>query len=40
LRTFGEGCPKGFVIWAVMQLSQFQGYHSEHFFGRVQQACG
>jgi len=32
LRTFGEGCPKGLVIWAVIQLSQFRGYHSDHFF--------
>jgi hypothetical protein len=34
LRTFGEGCPKGVVIWAVMQLSRFRGYHSNHFFNR------
>jgi hypothetical protein len=32
LRTFDEGCPKGLVIWAVIQLSQFQGYYSDHFF--------
>jgi hypothetical protein len=31
-RTFGEGCPKVYIIWAVMQLSHFLGYRSNHFF--------
>jgi ketosteroid isomerase-like protein len=35
LRTFGEGYPKGFVIWAVIPLSHFQGYHSDHFFNSI-----
>jgi hypothetical protein len=26
LGAFGEGCPKGLVIWAVMQFSHFLGY--------------
>jgi hypothetical protein len=30
--TFGEGCPKGLVIWAVIQLSHFLGYLSDRFF--------
>jgi hypothetical protein len=35
LRTFGEGGLKGLVIWAVMPLSQFRGYHSDHFFNSI-----
>jgi hypothetical protein len=35
LRTFGEGCPKGLVIWAVMPLSHFWGYHSDRFFNSI-----
>jgi hypothetical protein len=35
LRTFGEGCPKSVVIWAVMPLSHFRGYHSDHFFNSI-----
>jgi hypothetical protein len=33
--TFGDGCPKGLVIWAVMQLSHFWGYHSDRFFNSI-----
>jgi hypothetical protein len=33
--TFGEGCPKGLVISAVMQLSQFRDYHSDPFFNSI-----
>jgi hypothetical protein len=29
--TFGEGGPKGVVIWAVMPLSHVRGCHSDHF---------
>jgi hypothetical protein len=32
LRTFGEGCPKVYVIRAVMQLTHFLGYCSNNFF--------
>jgi hypothetical protein len=35
LRTFGDGCPKGLVIWAVKQLSHFWGYHSDRFFNSI-----
>jgi hypothetical protein len=35
LRTFGEGCPKGLVIWGVMPLSHFWGYHSDRFFNSM-----
>jgi hypothetical protein len=33
--TFGEGCPKGFVIQAVMPLSHFRGYHSDRFLNPI-----
>jgi hypothetical protein len=36
LRTFGEDCPKAFVIRAVMQLTHFWGYHSDRFFNSIQ----
>jgi hypothetical protein len=32
LRAFDEGCPKVFVIRAVMQLSHFLGYRSNNFY--------
>jgi hypothetical protein len=35
LGTFGEGCPKGLVIWAVMQLSRFRGYLSDRLFNSI-----
>jgi hypothetical protein len=35
LRIFGESGPKGVVIWAVMPLSHFRGYHSDHFFNSI-----
>ena len=35
LGAFGEGCPKGLVIWAVMQLSHFLGYLPDHFFNSI-----
>jgi hypothetical protein len=35
LGAFGEGCPKGLVIWAVMQLSHFLGYFPDHFFNSI-----
>jgi hypothetical protein len=35
LAHFGEGCPKSLVIWAVMRLSRFRGYHSDHFFNSI-----
>jgi hypothetical protein len=31
-RTFGEGCRNAYMIRAVMQLSHFWGYRSNHFF--------
>jgi hypothetical protein len=33
--AFGEGCLKGFVIRAVMQLGHFRGYPFDHFFNSI-----
>jgi hypothetical protein len=38
LRTFGDGCPKAFMLRAVMRLSPFLGYRSNNFFNSMREA--